>query len=604
MTSINTNITDYTLSELMAIVDVEELTPEQIIENTNYYIRKYKTKNPKLAVFFKEIQSQLLQYAEGLDPENDEDEDEDENTQPKIIVKPNASSMEPRVEGYTNMFNDAIYPSGEKMVTEWYKNEVLTQSDKTQTDKITNRKQKIKLFNNPQVPMNQEQIATTDTFSLPVKQDTLNPNLKNTIKRFINLDSQFRQYTSGIDSTSTDYTCDLSDTIKNGLSLSVYSYQIPFSWYTIDSAYGNTCFWIYDSSSNTTVAISVPSGNYSQTVFQTTLNASFAAAGFTFAVSPVSYNANTGIITLYLNGGTWTDPLDPSGGIIFTVNPTTQIIFFDFTGSLQCNINCVSKSNHYFNNTLGWLMGYRLPYLNVDPSGNPASAILDLNGTKYLILVIDDYNQNHVNNSLVSISQLNSTLKMPMYYSPDIPYTCITPAQQGNNLPELVGGVVLQSLLNTQSFNAKNGGFIPGNPSSYTTSIQAQNGLLIAGKYQQDNTSTQIVLPSAPRTLTNAQLYTINSINNNNNNLTNYLAKAPTSSDILAIIPVKTSTGVPTGSLLVEFSGSLQDSVRTYFGPVNIDRMAVKLLDDKGNILNLNGNDWCVSLIAECLYQY
>ena len=89
-----------------------------------------------------------------------------------------------------------------------------------------------------------------------------------------------------------------------------------------------------------------------------------------------------------------------------------------------------------------------------------------------------------------------------------------------------------------------------------------------------------------------------------NNNLTNYLAKAPTSSDILAILPVKTSVGIPTGSLLVEFSGSLQDSARTYFGPVNIERLAVKLLDDKGNVLNLNGNDWCVSLIAECLYQY
>ena len=112
------------------------------------------------------------------------------------------------------------------------------------------------------------------------------------------------------------------------------------------------------------------------------------------------------------------------------------------------------------------------------------------------------------------------------------------------------------------------------------------------------------MLPSAPRTLTNAQLYTINSINGNNNNLTNYLSKAPTSSDILGIIPIKTSVGVPTGSLLVEFSGSLQDNSRTYFGPVNIDRMSVKLLDDKGNVLNLNGNDWCVTLICECLYQY
>jgi hypothetical protein len=587
MTTINTNITDYTLPELMAIIELEDLTPENIVENTNYYMRKYKTKNPELAVFFKEIQSQLLQYSKGLEPESDED------TEDKIIV-----------EGYTNMSNDAIYPSGDKMVSDWYKNEVLTQSNKNQTDKITDRKQTIQLFNNPQVPMKREQIATTDTFNLPVKQDTLNPNLKNTINRFINLDSQFRQYTNGIDSTSTDYTCDLSDTIKNALSLCLYSYQIPFSWYAIDSAYGNTCFWIYDSISGNTIAISVPSGNYSQSDFKNTLNASFLSAGFTFANPPVSYNANTGIITLYLNGGTWTDPLNPSGGVVFTISEDTQIIFFDFSASLQCNINCVTKSNHYFNSTLGWLMGYRLPYLNVDPSGNTASAILDLNGTKYLILSIDDYNQNHVNNSLVSVSQFNNTLKMPTYYSPDIPYTCITPAQQANNLPELIGGVVVQSLLNTQSFNAKNGSFVPGDSSSYTTSIQAQNGLLIAGKYQDDYTSTQIVLPSAPRTLTNAQLYTINSINNNNNNLTNYLAKAPTSPDILAIIPVKTSSGVPTGSLLVEFSGSLQDNVRTYFGPVNIERMAVKLLDDKGNILNLNGNDWCVTLIAECLYQY
>jgi hypothetical protein len=217
--------------------------------------------------------------------------------------------------------------------------------------------------------------------------------------------------------------------------------------------------------------------------------------------------------------------------------------------------------------------------LNVELSGNTAASILDLTGTKYVILVIDDYNQNHVNNSLVSISQFSNTLKIPTYYSHDLPHTCITPAQQGNNLIELVDGI------NNQTTNS-------------------ENGLLIASKYQQDYTNTQIVLPSAPRTLTNAQLYTINSINSNNNNLTNYFAKAPTSSDILAIIPVKTSVGIPTGSLLVEFSGSLQDSERTYFGPVNIERMAVKLLDDKGNVLNLNGNDWCVSLIAECLYQY
>jgi hypothetical protein len=32
--------------------------------------------------------------------------------------------------------------------------------------------------------------------------------------------------------------------------------------------------------------------------------------------------------------------------------------------------------------------------------------------------------------------------------------------------------------------------------------------------------------------------------------------------------------------------------------------MAVKLLNDKGNILDLNGLDWAVTLICDCLYQY
>ena len=67
-----------------------------------------------------------------------------------------------------------------------------------------------------------------------------------------------------------------------------------------------------------------------------------------------------------------------------------------------------------------------------------------------------------------------NTLKMPSYYSPDIPYTCLTqtPAQQAKNLQDLVDGVVLQSVLNDQTVNA-------------------QNGLLIAGKYQEEYTSTQ-----------------------------------------------------------------------------------------------------------------
>jgi len=55
MTTIDTNISNYSLSELMTIIDVDNLDPETIIENTNFYINKYKTKNPNLSNFFKSI---------------------------------------------------------------------------------------------------------------------------------------------------------------------------------------------------------------------------------------------------------------------------------------------------------------------------------------------------------------------------------------------------------------------------------------------------------------------------------------------------------------------------------------------------------------------
>jgi hypothetical protein len=48
----------------------------------------------------------------------------------------------------------------------------------------------------------------------------------------------------------------------------------------------------------------------------------------------------------------------------------------------------------------------------------------------------------------------------------------------------------------------------------------------------------------------------------------------------------------------------LQDNRRTYFGPVDIDRMRIRLLNDKGHVVNLNGADWAITIISENLYQY
>jgi hypothetical protein len=582
----DTNVFNYTYYELCQILKVDDPDDiDEILAKTNTLIRKFEvTKNPTLTLFFRSVQKRLLQHSEHSEPYedtyNEDTYNEDtynEDVQEEVNNEDinNDEVNNDYIESYQNMNTST------DQVQTWYQNQYLKQGDKTQTDKITDRQNTVQLFDNPQLPMKKEQVATNDTYVLPVKQDSLNPNLKNTINRFVNLDSQFRQYTNGTESISTDYTLDLSDTLKDAIKLKLYSFQIPQSWYAIDTFYGNTCFWIVNG--NSSVPVSVPSGNYSQIAFKDQLIKSFTNAGFTFTDDPVQYNINSGIISLNLYNGLFNGVIDDEN-VSFTITEETIILFFDFTGVLQCSNNCVSKTQRYLNNTLGWIMGYRMPYINVQAAGNPAPAVLDLNGTKYLILSIDDYNQNHVNNSVVSISQYSNVLRVPSYYSEDIPHTCVS-ALQGSNVQQLIDGVTAKSIVDVQSTNPL-------------------NGLLVGAKYATNYSDIPHILPSAPRTLTQAQIYTINEIQKNRINNINYLSKAPTTADILAILPVKTSVGVPTGSLLVEFSGSLQDSNRVYFGPVDIDRMSIKLLDDKGNILNLNGNDWCVTLICECLYQY
>ena len=541
----DTDVGSYSLSELLIILGLDYPDPNSITEKTNDLIQKYKKSDPDISTFFKNVQSQLLQYAADLEDE--------ENSEP------------------------AIFPTGENQVKKRYENEYLTQQDKNQVDKITDREQKIKVFGDEHVPMTREQLGVSNTYNVPIAQDKLNPKLENVTTRFINLDSQFRQSTNSGISSSSDYTLDLSDYLPNVLSMTLYSFQIPFCWYVIDEAYGNTCFWITNQGTNTNVCISISSGNYSPTEFVTNLNNSFSTAGFTFSNTtpvntPVSYNINSGKITLKLFGGVYAgNSTNPA----FTITTSTIITFFDYTTKLQCpnSDTCVNKG-FYINQTLGWVMGFRVPFINVSASGNTASSILDLNGTKYLLLIIDDFNQNHINNGLISITEYSKTLKIPSYYSPDLPYTCS------------------QSISNTTTLS-----------NSYNNYASSDIGLVVADKLNTGLTKYPKILPSAPRILTQSQIYTINEIIKNNDKTTNFRAKAPTNNDIFAILPVK-SSGLQTGSLIVETSGSLQENKRVYFGPVNIERMRVKLVDDKGNVLNVNGADWTFTLICECLYQY
>ena len=544
MTSIDTNIKNYTIPELLTILNLEYIDVDQITEQTNTYIEKFtKEKKPEMISFFQEMQSVLLNYAEDLETSD-------------TAVSSNSAN---------------------KQTDLWFQNQYIKQKNSVQSDKVTDRKQQIDVYDNIHVPMKQKQLGVANNFVVNVAQDTLNPNLKNSTQRFINLDSQFRQV-AGIGDSSTDYTCDLSDPLTNVLSMRLYSFQIPYTWYAIDYNYGNTSIWISNSDGTINTQVAVTPGNYSPSDFVTELATAFTNAGFSGVSGSTSsssaqiyYNPNNAKITLNLYG--ITGP--------FTIDTTTTITFFDYTGKLKEQEPGGIQPQSYINQTLGWIMGYRLPYISISETGNLAPAVLDLNGPKYLIVSIDDYNQNHINNGLVSITELSKTLKMPNYYSPDLPYQITTPV---SNLQTNINSINTDYALNSNGL------------------IQEDSGDLLMDKLNASFKKIPQLLPSAPRTLTQSQLYTINEIIKNNDNNSNFRTMAPTTTDVFALIPVKSN--MTTGKTYVEFSGSLQDNTRTYFGPVNIDRLRVRLLDDKGNVLDLHGGEWSITIISENLYQY
>ena len=77
--NIDTNISNYTLLELMAIVGLEDLDSDDITTKTDFYIQKYKKNDPTLATFFQSIQTKLLQYENNRSSKEDENNNADEN---------------------------------------------------------------------------------------------------------------------------------------------------------------------------------------------------------------------------------------------------------------------------------------------------------------------------------------------------------------------------------------------------------------------------------------------------------------------------------------------------------------------------------------------
>jgi hypothetical protein len=327
-----------------------------------------------------------------------------------------------------------------------------------------------------------------------------------------------------------------------------------------------------------TITVSVKPGVYTITELYTAINEAFDKNPKTYGSYITKYidENNVGYSRLWINVNN-----------IYT-SADYILAFWDPVSFITCYSGSSSVQNTTWDATVGWILGFRdntqynltqasqtrnsnfptITYYMTSINGSyiytPTfqganesidqlllSASVQLTGDttlstnlfNYFLISLDDYIQNHLNDGLVTITRSQNSIQMPDY--------------------------------------------------QYTTSqtCDPATNTLITSANTQPNSNN----------VTNAQLYAVNqSVQSQQPTIQKY-SPGPYIKDLFGIIPVKPPSNP--GDTYTEFGGSLQNQTRMYFGPVNIRKMSIQLLTDRGDIVDLNGSNWTFSFVCEQLYR-
>ena len=274
-----------------------------------------------------------------------------------------------------------------------------------------------------QLPTNLEQQTV---FESPFQQGSINPILVQKYKRTVLLDSTFRAnslpYVAGDvygPSSSTNYHATLTETLRNTTSLKLQSISIPRVWDNFSCAIGNTVIGVgcYDGGLGTVDWFSLPDGYYTRAAMEAA-PIQLTYEGVQGAPPSLSLqliqDGENSFITLHYE----------AGAVVCPTHDYRLVLYADSMSTCGDSEKAKCYSSSSMNRNLGASLGF-LPekdsdiiagadgrtYITLeggvyaDPVWSITAAIPpDLIGIKYFLVVLDDYNSNRVNNSIVSIS--------------------------------------------------------------------------------------------------------------------------------------------------------------------------------------------------------
>lgn len=215
---------------------------------------------------------------------------------------------------------------------------------------------------------------------------------KKTKTKYYSLDTRFRDdYDEYSKINPSFYNITIPQRINDVKSISVMNIEIPLTFYNISSSLENNIFEVIRNGNSKTIII--PDGQYDISGLVYTVNHQLSVVD----LSGLVFNIQGFNSSFYNNSS-----------LSFLINFAVKSTMTSSGTSLNTNFN-----KYNFKSGLGWLLGFRnIQNIISNGSTSISEAFLDLNGPRYLYLVIDDFTQSNPNSFIVpsSSSFLNNNI--------------------------------------------------------------------------------------------------------------------------------------------------------------------------------------------------
>jgi hypothetical protein len=318
---------------------------------------------------------------------------------------------------YIDQFTETNKPS----IVNFFKN-VRASLIGTEDDVALSVGEKLLLkYDNSYKPFSETNFITSTENLFSQNSGAGNPLNRKTISKLLNIDSRFRE--NYLTTSSTNFLINLPYPINNIIETRLCDLELPTTYHPINTVYQNNYFWFATYTEDQLLTESpniyyfmVPDGNYYFDNLVTLMNNTFKQINTNdnlsgpFIKLPISvsfdlnYNNQGGV-------GNGTGHLSigilPSSIEDISLNRFQQIVHVDFnfdapplpgaTASTRVVDNNMSiyyqTSSVPLEQRFGWMLGFRSQFYR-EALYYVSESILDVIGPKYLFLIIDDFNQN------------------------------------------------------------------------------------------------------------------------------------------------------------------------------------------------------------------